>query len=177
MRETIKYGFILSLICIVASGLLAGVNSLTRSIILAQVRQEEEASLREVIPGSEHFEPVKKGEDIIYYKAYNKDGKFIGVAFKATGKGYSSTIETMAGMTKDGSITAIKILNQNETPGLGAGIVESSFTGQFANKNIQGLNGIQAITGATISSKAVIDSVREKTKEIQKLIKDVPKNE
>jgi electron transport complex protein RnfG len=172
MRETIKYGIILSLICAVASGLLAGVNSLTKSRILAQTKQEEEASLREVITEAQHFEPVKTGEDIIYYKAYNKDGKFMGVAFKVSGKGYSSTIETMVGMLKDGTITAIKILNQNETPGLGARVVEPGFIGQFKEKNTQDLIEVQAITGATISSRAVIDSVKSKTDQIKELIKD-----
>ncbi len=172
MKEMMRYGFILALICVVASASLAVVNYLTKSRIIALAKAEEEASLKEVLPLSEHFEPVKSGNDIIYYKAYNKDGKFIGVAFKAQGKGYSSTIETMTGMTKEGTITAIKILSQNETPGLGARVAESTFTGQFANKNIQGLNEVQAITGATVSSNAVIDSVKKKAEEIRALIKD-----
>jgi len=172
MKETLRYGFILAMICVVASGLLAGMNSLTKPKIIAQAQAEEETALREVMPQGEYFEPIKKGEDIIYYKVHNKDGKFIGVAFKASGKGYSSVIDTLVGMTKDGSITAIKILNQNETPGLGLRIVESSFTGKFTNKNIQDLTGIQAITGATISSKAVIDSVKKKAEEIRDLIKN-----
>lgn len=170
MREMVRYGLILALICIVAAGLLAGVNSLTKARIIAQAQAEEEASLKEVLPEAVHFEPVKSGDDILYYKAYNKDGKLIGVAFKATGKGYSSTIETMVGMLKDGIITAIKILNQNETPGLGAQVAEPKFSSQFAKQ--KDLNNIQAITGATISSKAVIDSVKKKAEEIKALIKN-----
>lgn len=172
MKETMRYGFILAMICVLAAGLLAGVNSLTKSRIIAQAQAEEEASLKEVIPEGEYFEVVKSDSDIIYYKAYDKGKKIVGVAFKASGKGYSSTIETMVGMKNDGTITAIKILSQNETPGLGAGVTKPSFTEQFNHKNIQDLSQVQAITGATISSKAVIDSVQEKAKGIQKLIKD-----
>jgi len=172
MKEMVRYGLILSLICALASASLAVVNSITKVRIIAQAEAEEEASLKEVLPEATHFEPVKSGNDIIYYKAHNKDGKFIGVAFKALAKGYSSIIETMAGLALDGNITAIKILNHNETPGLGARIADSSFTGQFANKNIRGLNEVQAITGATISSKAVIDSVSKKAQEIKELIKN-----
>ena len=172
MKETMHYGFILAMICVIASGLLAGMNYLTKARIIAQAQAEEEAALREVIPQGEHFEPIKKGEDIIYYKVRNKEGRFIGVAFKTSGKGYSSVIDTLVGMSQDGTIVAIKILNQNETPGLGARIAESSFTGRFTNKNIQGLNDVQAITGATISSKAVIDSVQAKVKEIQEVIRN-----
>ena len=172
MKEMIRYGLILSLICVVASASLAAMNSLTKSRIIAQAQAEEEDSLKEVLPQAAHFEPVKKDDEIIYYKAHDKDGNLIGVAFKASQKGYSSVIETMAGMMKDGTISAIKILSQNETPGLGAGVAEDDFTGRFSNKNVQNLNEVQAITGATISSRAVIDSVKNKAQEIQELIKN-----
>jgi len=171
MKEMVRYGFILALICIVAAGLLASVNSLTKARIIAQAQAEEEASLKEVIPDGESFEPVKSGEEIIYYKALDKAGKLLGVVFKASGKGYSSPIETMVGMREDGTVTAIKVLSQNETPGLGARVVEPSFIGQFANKNITRLSEVQAITGATISSKTVIDSVKNRAEEIKELIK------
>jgi Na+-translocating ferredoxin:NAD+ oxidoreductase RnfG subunit len=51
-------------------------------------------------------------------------------------------------------------------------VAESDFTGQFSKKNIQGLSQVQAITGATISSRAVIESVKNKAEEINKLLKD-----
>ncbi len=172
MKETLRYGFILAMICVVASGLLAGMNSLTKAKIIAQAQAEEETALREVMPQGEHFEPIKKGEDTIYYKALNKDGKLIGVAFEASGKGYSSVVDTLVGMSRDGTVIDVKILNQNETPGLGNRITEPSFTGRFSNKNVQDLTGVQAIAGATISSKAVINSVQIKVKEILELIKN-----
>lgn len=170
MKEMLRYGFILAMICIVAAGLLAGVNTLTRPKIIAQAQAEEELSLKEVMPGTEEFEPVRQNDEIIYYKAFAKKQKLIGVVFKAVGKGYSSEVQTMAGMLKDGTITAIKILSQNETPGLGARVSDSSFTGQFKDK--KDLKEVEAITGATISSKAVIDSVNKKAEEIKTLIKD-----
>jgi len=172
MKELFRYGFILALICAVASGLLSAVNSCTRPKIIAQAKAEEATSLEEIMPGAVSFEPIKKGEDIIYYKVSNADGKFIGVAFKASGKGYSGAIETMVGMDKEGTIKTIKILYQNETPGLGNRIMELPFLSQFAHKGISDLTRVEAITGATISSKAVIDSVQKKAKEIQELIKD-----
>lgn len=172
MKEIIRYGFILGLICFIAGGLLVGVNYLTQGKIIAQAQEQERASLKEVLPGAVRFIPVNKEGVIIYYKGYGQDNNFAGVAFKVGGKGYSSTIEAMVGLDNLGNITNIKILSQNETPGLGALIVEPSFTGQFARKNIGGLDKVQAITGATISSRAVINSVREKAEEIAKLLKD-----
>jgi electron transport complex protein RnfG len=170
MKEMTRYGLILSLICMIAAGLLAGVNSLTKARIIAQAQAEEEASLREVMPEAVHFEPVKTGEEVVYYKAHDKGGKLVGVAFKVSAKGYSSAIETMVGMFGDGRINAVKILSQNETPGLGARVAEPAFAAQF--KNIKDFSNVQAITGATISSKAVIDSVKKKAEEIKALIKN-----
>lgn len=176
MKEMVRYGVILSLICVIASASLAAVNSVTESKIIAQAESEEKAGLKEVLPEGEKFEAVKLGDEIIYYKAYDKNNRIIGAAFKASGKGYSSAVETIAGMTKDGIITAIKVINQNETPGLGAKVAESPFSAQFAQKAFQKLDEVQAITGATISSTAVIDSVKKKAAEIKGLIENNPFN-
>jgi len=170
MKEMVRYGFTLAIICIVASASLAVVNAVTKSKIIAQAQAEEEASLKEVLPEAVHFEPVKSAEEIIYYRAHDKDRKLIGIAFKASGKGYSSVVETIVGMKTDGTIVAIKILSQNETPGLGAKVAEPEFSSQFVNK--KDLADVSAITGATISSKAVIDSVKKKAEEIKALIKN-----
>jgi len=172
MKDMIRYGTILALICIVAAGLLSLVNSVTKQKILVQALAEENNSLKEVMPQAANFEAVKIGDEISYYKVMDKDNKFIGVAFKASGKGYSSTIETMVGMLKTGEITAIKILSQNETPGLGAKVSENEFSSQFSGKNVQDLTGVEAITGATISSKAVISSINSKADKVLKLIKN-----
>jgi len=173
MKEMLRYGFILALICVIASGLLAVVNAVTRIKIVAQAQAEEEGGLKEIFPKATHFEPVKSGRDVAYYKAYTKDAEFIGVAFKASGKGYSSTIDTLAGVDKYGRLTTIKILSQNETPGLGARVAEPLFIKQFSNKTIHGLLRVQAITGATISSKAVIDSVRKKAEEVRGMVQEL----
>lgn len=172
MKEMLRYGLILSLICVIASGLLAVVYSLAQPKIIAQAREDEEAALRGVMPQGERFIPVKEGEETLYYKVSDKDGNFLGVAFKASGDGYSSEIEAMAGLSKDGAITKIKILSQNETPGLGTRVTEPSFLGQFTGKNLRGLNEVQAITGATISSTAVIAAVKEKAERVEKWLKN-----
>ena len=75
-------------------------------------------------------------------------------------------------MDAQGKISVIKVLDQNETPGLGGMVSDVSFTSRFSGKNISDLDGIQAITGATISSRAVIDSVKKKAEVIQSLLKN-----
>lgn len=169
MKEILRYGFILAFICTTAAGLLASVNSLTKSRIISQAEAEEKASLKEVVAEADYFKPLKSQDELIYYQALNKTKKLIAVVFKAQAKGYSDTVETLVGMRQDGTIIAIKVLSQNETPGLGARISEPAFTEQFRDK--KDLGDVQAITGATVSSQAVIDSVKKKAQEIISLIK------
>ena len=193
MRENLKYILTLSLICMVMASLLSGVYFLTRSKILEQKAHEGKQALKEVCPKAGYFEPIVENGKVIYFKAYesaDKD-KLLGYAFRTEAQGYSSVIEAMAGMDKQGRITGVKILAQNETPGLGAKISEVLvkrtlweaikelfsrekksaeltdepwFCAQFKGKKIN--DDIQAITGATISSQGLIDSVRERAKEV-----------
>jgi len=168
VKETLKLGIILGIICVVAAFLLAGVDIITKPKILAQTKAEEDLSLREVFKQADNFEPVIKDNETVYYKAFDKEGKVIGIAFKASAKGYSSVIESLAGVSKDGKITAIKIISQNETPGLGSRITDKSFTDKF--NGVDNLSKIEAITGATISSRAVINSVNKKFEELKALV-------
>jgi electron transport complex protein RnfG len=174
MKEMARYGFILTLICVLAAGLLASVNMLTGPKILAAAKSEEQAALKEVMPLAATFTAVKPDVDkeTLYYKAFDPQGKLIGFVFKASGKGYSSIIVTLAGIFLDEKISAIKVISLNETPGLGMQVAEDKFTGQFGGQNSLELSGVQAITGATISSRAVMDSVKKRAQEIKELIKN-----
>lgn len=128
----------------------------------------EELPLKDVLPEAVTFIPVKKGSEVIYYKAKDKDAKLIGACFLATGKSYSD-INTLVGMLNDGTITAIKVLAQEETPGIGSRVATPEFTDRF--RGIKDLSGVQAITGASVSSNAVIKAVKEKAEEIKALLK------
>ena len=129
---------------------------------------EENLDLKEVLPQASSFTPVKKGAEVLYYEAKDQNGKLIGAVFKSQGKGYSD-IDTLVGMLKDGTITAIKVLAQDETPGIGSRITELEFTDRF--RNIKDISKVQAITGASVSSNAVIEAVKKRAEEIKKLIR------
>jgi electron transport complex protein RnfG len=111
-----------------------------------------------------------KFEDEVYM--IYQDGEKSGYAFIASGSGYGGDIDILVGLDSDFKIKDISIITQTETPGLGARITESTFTDQFKGLSadeiaLRSNNGmIDAITGATISSKAVVDTVREKMIEI-----------
>jgi len=162
MKQAVRYGFILGIICFLASAVLAIVDAVTEPNIKIQQAKEEKAALEEVFPEAAIFKPRLSQEEVLYFLAYDKDNKLLGFVIKAQAKGYSSEIETLVGLNLNLKIKQVKVLSQNETPGLGSRIAMDSFTGRFAGKNLAGLNDVQAITGATISSGAVIKSIKDK---------------
>ncbi|MFA5319999.1 MAG: FMN-binding protein [Candidatus Omnitrophota bacterium] len=172
MKEIVRYAFILGLIALTAGGLLAAVNSVTAPRIAAQADLEEETALKELQPEAVSFRPVRRGGEIFFYKAYDSRGKSLGTLFKAAGKGYSGMIETMVCMDERGTVKAIRVLNQNETPGLGSRVAEKPFIERFGGVSADKLAGVQAITGATISSRAVISSVSLKAAEVREALRD-----
>lgn len=172
MKDIFRFAFILGLIALSAGGLLAAVNAVTAPRIAAQAGLEEEAALKGLQPEAAVFTPVLKGDTVFFYKAYDKNGKLLSVLFKAAGKGYSGMIETMVCMDVQAKIKAIKILSQNETPGLGSKVAEGSFTGRFSGVDAARVSGVQAITGATISSRAVSSSIDLKAAEVREALRN-----
>lgn len=172
MKEILRYVMIAVLIYLAAGGSFELGNAFTGAKAPVMVASEEEAGLKEVLPQAWCFEAVKGAGQVIYYKAYDRQGRFIGTAFKASAKGYSSTIETLVGMRKDGLINAIKVIAQNETALVGARVTEADFARRFMQKKFSDIRGVEAITGASISSRAVIEAVGKKAEEIAGLIKN-----
>jgi len=122
-----------------------------------------------------------------YYEASDGD-KMLGYSFTVSGSGLWSTITAMLAVTPDlKEIIKLEIVNQNETPGLGGRITEDWFKQQFTKKQmVQGRkillfklipekdkanpNDINQITGATASSKAVVDMLYKDMKKISKAL-------
>jgi electron transport complex protein RnfG len=167
MRETIKYGLILGLICFLSSSVLAVVNGITEPKIKLQKEKEELLALKEALPESASFRPVFQEAQIIYYTAYDSDAQLNGFVIKSQGKGYSANIEVLAGLNLNLEIVNARILSQNETPGLGNRIIEPAFLEQFKGKNLDSFSRVQAITGATVSSGAVINALKNRISELK----------
>lgn len=176
MKETLRYGLILGLICFLASSVLAVVNGITEPKIKLQKERKENLGLKEVVPQGEIFAPKFQEGKIIYYLVYNKAKRLEGFAIKTEAKGYSSNIETLAGLNLNLELGNIKLLSQNETPGLGNRISDASFLSQFKGKNLDSLAQVQAITGATISSSAVINAIKNKISELKSQLLEEIKN-
>jgi electron transport complex protein RnfG len=122
-----------------------------------EVDQEQ---LKKVFPNGEEFKPsALQG----VWTAL-RNGKDVGRVFETLGQGYSGPITLMFGMDSSGAVTGLRILSHTETPGLGAKITTAQFRDQFRNKRPEQLilrkhdparGQIDAVTGATISSRAV----------------------
>ncbi len=197
MGSYIRLVVTLTAIAAVASFGLSAVYNATHAITEEYKRLETENARIEVLPseGGEHFvetatDSILDGREFAYYTAYAPGEVVRGYTFTAYGKGYSSTIETIVGVVPDGSISGIKIVDQKETPGLGAKIqevasrntlwavimgrgVDESGTPPWFQEQYKylrtddlrvvkspGADGILVITGATISSEAVTGSVK-----------------
>lgn len=199
MNNVLRFTLVLFIVNFIAASILAGVYYVTKPKIEREEDLIREEALRQVMPESvgDRIEMAEREGMTQYWKVYKGlDSRPSGYIFIAEKYGYSSVIESMVGIRKDGTITGVRILSQNETPGLGAKIIEvvsdktvvnalrqlftrekkeekeipPYFTEQFRDLNARKIDlsghGIEAVTGATISSKAVVDSIREKGSEI-----------
>ncbi|MDP2172980.1 MAG: FMN-binding protein [Candidatus Cloacimonadaceae bacterium] len=179
MKYYLKLGLILLIFCAVASGILAYINSLTAPVVKARKLQEEIDARNKLIPDSDFEEISVEGDKpFSYFVAYLKGTKEIqGYTFIAAETGYSSKILTMAGMDKNYKIINITVIDQAETPGLGANCTAISFTEQYkglgANELAVDKDGgkkIKSLTGATITARAISNSLK---KQIARIVADI----
>ncbi len=188
MRDIIELVGALVLITVIAAVVLSNVYLLTRDKIAEVEHQRELNAMKTALPAATVFEQDTTGDGFVYYRGFageEKSGEPVGYVALALGKGYSSTIRTMVGVDPALAITGIKVASQQETPGLGTrieqvrrGEEEPWFQSQFRGKTEKtvkllrggGPDGIEAITGATISSRAVTKSVRETVQRLDQVI-------
>ena len=165
MTEVIKLGITLMIVTIIAGAALALTNHLTAPQIEIQKELVIKESLNKVIEADSFKEEDK------YYNAYDKDEKLIGKVLKIEAPGYSSIINALVGINLDNSIIGVDVISQQETPGLGANIEKDTFLQQFIGKTRDNLKikkdggEIDAVTGATISSRAITDEIRKMMEE------------
>lgn len=174
MKKTIIIPAVsLFVICLVAAVLLAFTNQATADKIDAMTKEQAKASQSKVLDTAASFDEqqVVVGEETYVYQI-GKDaaGQTVGYVFTTAANGYGGQVKVMTAVLPDGTVKQIEILDvNNETPGLGQNAKNDSFFTQFAGKktgltvtkNAGDGNQIQAITGATITSKAVAKAVND----------------
>jgi Na+-translocating ferredoxin:NAD+ oxidoreductase subunit G len=173
--EIIRLGVILFIITAIAGLILGGANEITKASIEKQTITENNNAMRETLPKAESFKKLNISADNKIVKEVNEGfigTSLVGYTIKVVPKGYNGNLEIVVGISLAGKVEGIKIIAQNETPGLGANSVKPSFSGQFKGKALTPKlqvvktpaskpNEIDAITGATITSKAVTLGVNE----------------
>jgi electron transport complex protein RnfG len=136
--------------------------------------KEKEEALKEMAPNA--TDPIKPSgtwtaadnKPHEYYQA-TSGGKPITNIAETAGKGYSSYIKMLVSLTPEMKISDVKVLDMNETPGLGDQVLEKSFLDQFKGKSLAQVvlikgetkENIQAVSGATYSSRGVTNGVKD----------------
>lgn len=167
----------LFVICLCVTALLAVTNAVTKDAIAYQQELSAAESRQAVCPDAVDFEKVEYDvQGVECYKALDESGNLIGYAVSSASRGYGGDVKVMTGINaEDGSVIAINVYdNSGETPGLGVNTSGEKFTSQFAGlssgtgvtvdkdagKNPDSL-AVDSVTGATISSRAVVDAVNQ----------------
>ena len=173
MKSSLK-NMVLMLFCItlVSAACVGLVNKITTEPIAKAKEAAEKAALAQVLPAFDAIEVSEHEADelaIVAYKA-TKDGEVVGYAVKtATKNGFSGMVKMMVGFDTKGTILNVNVLEQNETPGLGAKMTEEGnpLLASILNKEASNIKfqvkkdggDIDALTAATISSRAYADAV------------------
>jgi electron transport complex protein RnfG len=160
----------LTLISMVMSAALTFVYLKTKGPIEIAEKQVEIDAIKKVSPDFDN-NPISDARSLNGVTIYpvKKQNEPAGFAVKTyTDKGFSGHIELMAGFRTDGTINNIAILQQKETPGLGTKMADPKFLNQFLGKNpgsftlkVKKDGGqVDAITAATVSSRAFCDAMQ-----------------
>jgi|UniRef100_A0A7V5Y085 electron transport complex protein RnfG len=170
---------VLTLVCVFSAFLLSYVYLFTIKKIEKHKEEFFTSSLSEIFPEMASYVEVVKDS---CYQVFNKEKKIIGLFFRAGKKGYGGIIEMFVGIDTLGRVCGLRIASPaeglKETPGLGLKIREDKFKNQFLGKREEEIKlkreggKIEAITAATISSKAVCDGIREGINKYKKYLKN-----
>lgn len=175
----------LLVVCVLAGAALAAVfQATTKPIAETRVKLQQEA-IKKVLPPFDMLQTEKKALSVqsvasIYHKTAAADsltlyhaflkGVPVGTAVETfTDKGFGGTVKLMVGFLPDGSVYKSAVLSHTETPGLGSKMTDPSFYTQFEGKTADKFplsvakdgGEVQAITAATISSRAYCDAMNK----------------
>ncbi len=200
MNVAVKMVLVLTGISLITGGVLQTWEGFTAPLVEQHRQEELKAAIKEVLPPHDRYEE-KKANDITLYAGYHKNEtgneELVGYAVNMVGSGFQGKISLMLGLDPSlKNVTGMKILGQTETPGLGTKIEDDPsnktnrkwFTEQFKgivvdpaveyvkNQKPSKENEIQAITGATISSRSTVNIVNDWMKKIRAAFPEISAN-
>lgn len=177
---------VLFAVTLIASTAVGYVHDLTAGEIEKAKQAKQENAIRQVIPGEFNNNPnmevwkkqTKDGGELEFYPA-KKDGQLIGTAVKTyTNNGFGGQVWLMVGFNPDGTIYNYSVLEHKETPGLGSkmdlwftkegrGNIVGKKPGTTGLKVTKDGGDVDAITAATISSRAFLDAINRAASEFE----------
>lgn len=149
----------LTLVVMISATLLGATYAATADRIARQQHEQFMGYLEQMFPELERF-TYDEGLYTVF-----ANGQVAGYAFLAAGPGYSGEIRIMVAMENKDTIRDIIILSHTETPGIGTRMYEPAFIGQFAGLPVAELGNVDTLTGATVSTEAVIKAVTAAARE------------
>jgi len=173
MKYVLKPALTLFITAVLVVAGLSYVYNLTLDPIERQKRKTQEAAMKEVFPGASQYKEMqteKTGSIVSVYEALS-DKILKGYVVQLSPKGYSGNIDLIVGISlSENKITGMRVMRHTETPGLGALAVKEDFYRRYNNLELAplsvvrtnpGRNEIQAITSATITTRAITGAVNE----------------
>ena len=183
VRSLLKTGAILLSIGFICTLLLSLCNYLTKDKIARLSAETEKAAMTATLPEAQDFVKYTGEYDGIVTAVYagkTADKKIVGYCVKAEPVGYGGAISMIVGINTEGVVTGVDIVEMSETPGLGAKADDTDFTDKYKGKTSvvsviksgkPNENQINAISGATVTSKAVTQGVNSALEAVEKLSK------
>jgi electron transport complex protein RnfG len=164
----VRLVFVLTVICAVSSALLAAVYKLTEAPISAALEERTRAAASSVMPAGLP-PPEKRVQGGNTFFVAKQDGKMVAVAVEGRSKnGYGGDIVLMVGMSADGKLVSYEIISASETPGLGTKIAAKVFKNPLKGRSLESSwkvkkdgGQVDAVTAATISSRAALECIRD----------------
>jgi len=158
--------------CLVAGVIIAGVYFFTSPIAVQKSLMLKNDSMKALVKDADEFKPVDGKTDWYTAKA---NGKVVAYIIPYETKGYGGKIKLLVAVSPENTVLGYDVSSHNETPGLGDGVTKDAFKNMFKDKAIDHLKvtkdpsdkeDIQALTGATISSRAVTDGIKKAVQEV-----------
>ena len=178
MKKKLPSLIVLCVIGLVAGLLLSVTDAMTAEPIAAVEASKSEAARAEVLESADSFEELTPEESRYaldnLYAGHDANGETVGYVGQTTVTGFGGPIEVVAGVDLDGVVTGISVGGADfaETAGLGAKTKDAAFTDQFKGKTptiVLNEDGVDTVTGASTSSRAVISGVNTVANYIYKI--------
>ena len=166
-RRSVKMGnspklvIVLTVICVLVASLLGVVNYVTRDKIASNAEKSKEISILAIFKGGTSSEKLMTDDEgrEVYLVYKNKD--IMGYAVFVSSTGFGGSIDMIVGMDAEQNTVGVQIVTMSETPGVGTKVKTPEFLSRFKGKaHDVPAEGVDVISGATISSKAVIEGVK-----------------